>query len=139
MKQRVYCMLMVREDRVECSETRLDYVEVFRARRIHADRSRETSRARSPSPIRPSGKDASWRDKLGAGEKPAQRDTLDVEKPSEYFASRQDRTFISLVRVLQNVKNVEIHPNSANNWQMSQCSKVRITIITLLVFIDSDA
>lgn len=130
---------MVREDRVECSETRLDYVEVFRARRIHADRSRETSRARSPSPIRPSGKDASWRDKLGAGEKPAQRDTLDVEKPSEYFASRQDRTFISLVRVLQNVKNVEIHPNSANNWQMSQCSKVRITIITLLVFIDSDA
>jgi hypothetical protein len=43
---------------------------------------------RSPSPIRSSGKDASWRDKLGAGEKPAQRDTLDVEKPSEYYFSR---------------------------------------------------
>lgn len=46
------------------------------------DTSRDVSQARSPSPVRASGRDASWRDKLGAGEKPAQRDTLDVEKPS---------------------------------------------------------
>jgi len=49
------------------------------------DTSRGASRARTPSPVRSSGKDASWRDKLGAGEKPAQRDTLDVEKPSTVF------------------------------------------------------
>jgi hypothetical protein len=63
-------------------------VEVRRTRRAHSvrpgdgDTSRGASRARSPSPLRSSGRDASWRDKLGAGEKPAQRDTLDVEKPS---------------------------------------------------------
>ncbi|CAF2085028.1 unnamed protein product [Rotaria magnacalcarata] len=57
-----------------------------RTRRAHSarpgdeDTSRGASRAHSPSPIRASGKDASWRDKLAAGAKPA-RDTLDVEKP----------------------------------------------------------
>ncbi|CAF4348959.1 unnamed protein product [Rotaria socialis] len=57
-----------------------------RTRRAHSarpgdeDASRGASRARSPSPMRASGKDASWRDKLTAGAKPA-RDTLDVEKP----------------------------------------------------------
>jgi hypothetical protein len=65
-------------------------VEVRRTKRAHSirpgdgDTSRGASRARSPSPLRSSGKDTSWRDKLGAGEKPAQRDTLDVEKPSKY-------------------------------------------------------
>jgi hypothetical protein len=49
------------------------------------DTSRGVSKARSPSPIPSSGRDSSWRDKLGAGEKPAQRDTLDVEKPSTIF------------------------------------------------------
>jgi len=55
-----------------------------RARSIHpdGDRSRDASRARSPSPLRPSGRDTSWRSQLGAGERP-QRDTLDVEKPSK--------------------------------------------------------
>jgi hypothetical protein len=68
-------------------------VEVRRTRRAHSirpgdgDTSRGGSRARSPSPIRSSGKDTSWRDKLGAGEKPASRDTLDVEKPSIVFFS----------------------------------------------------
>lgn len=47
------------------------------------DTSRGEGRARSPSPVRASARDASWRDKLGAGEKPAARDTLDVEKPSK--------------------------------------------------------
>ncbi len=67
------------------------FVEVRRTRRAHSvrpgdgDTSRGTSRARSPSPLTTSGKDSSWRDKLGAGEKPAQRDTLDVEKPSKHF------------------------------------------------------
>ena len=42
-----------------------------------------TTRVRSPSPVRTSARDVSWRDKLGAGEKPAARDTLDVEKPSK--------------------------------------------------------
>jgi hypothetical protein len=61
-------------------------IEVRRTRRAHSirpdgDTSRGGSRAHSPSPVRSSGRDASWRDKLGAGEKPA-RDTLDVEKPS---------------------------------------------------------
>jgi len=68
-------------------------LEVRRTRRAHSirlgdgDTSRGGSRARSPSPIRSSGRDASWRDKLGAGEKPASRDTLDVEKPSIFFFS----------------------------------------------------
>jgi hypothetical protein len=67
------------------------FVEVRRTRRGHSSRpgegdtSRGGSRARSPSPLRSSGKDASWRDKLGAGDKPAARDTLDVEKPSRIF------------------------------------------------------
>lgn len=62
-------------------------LEIFRKRRAHSTRpadgetSKTTTRARSPSPVRASGRDASWRDKLGAGEKTA-RDTLDVEKPS---------------------------------------------------------
>ena len=66
-------------------------IEVRRRRRGHSirpgdgDTSRGASRARSPSPVRASGRDASWRDKLGAGEKPAARDTLDVEKPSRIF------------------------------------------------------
>lgn len=65
------------------------YIEVRRTRRAHSarpgesDTSRGASRARSPSPVRSSGRDASWRDKLGAGDKPA-RDTLDVEKPSKF-------------------------------------------------------
>jgi hypothetical protein len=67
------------------------FVEVRRVRRAHSvrpgdgDTSRGASRARSPSPIRSSGGDSSWRDKLGAGDKPAQRDTLEVEKPSRRF------------------------------------------------------
>ncbi|CAF4404985.1 unnamed protein product, partial [Adineta steineri] len=56
--------------------------ELRRTRRAHSARpgDGDASRPRSPSPSRASGKDSSWRDKLGAGEKPA-RDTLDVEKP----------------------------------------------------------
>lgn len=50
-----------------------------------------SGRQRSPSPVRSSGRDASWRDKLGAGDKPA-RDTLEVEKPSKlpHFSRRND-------------------------------------------------
>ncbi|UJR09906.1 hypothetical protein I4U23_014128 [Adineta vaga] len=61
--------------------------EVRRTRRAHSirpgdgDTSRGASRARSPSPLQSSGRDSSWRDKLGVDEKPAQRDTLEVEKP----------------------------------------------------------
>lgn len=57
-----------------------------RARSIHpgGDTSRDVSRARSPSPLRTSGRDVSWRDQLGAGERP-QRDTLEVEKPSKFW------------------------------------------------------
>lgn len=60
--------------------------EVRRTRRAHSarpgdgDTSRGASRQRSPSPVRSSGRDSGWRDKLGAGEK-VSRDTLDVEKP----------------------------------------------------------
>ena len=70
------------------------FVEVRRTRRAHSSRpgegdtSRGGSRARSPSPVRSSGKDSSWRDKLGAGDKPAARDTLDVEKPSKILLFR---------------------------------------------------
>lgn len=46
------------------------------------DTSRGASRARSSSVLGSSGRDSSWRDKLGAGERPAHQDTLDVEKPS---------------------------------------------------------
>lgn len=66
-------------------------IEVRRRRRGHSlrpgdgDAPQSARRARSPSPVRASGRDASWRDKLGAGEKPAARDTLDVEKPSKVF------------------------------------------------------
>jgi hypothetical protein len=42
---------------------------------------RDVSRVRSPSPIRASAKDSSWRDKLGAGEKPS---TTETEKPSMF-------------------------------------------------------
>ncbi len=68
-----------------------NFIEVRRTRRAHSirpgegDTSRGGSHARSPSPLRSSGRDASWRDKLGAGDKPAPRDTLDVEKPSINF------------------------------------------------------
>lgn len=62
-------------------------VEVHRTRRAHSSRpdgdaSNTKTRARSPSPLRSSGKDSSWRDKLGAGEKRVSRDTVEVEKPS---------------------------------------------------------
>ncbi|CAF0741448.1 unnamed protein product, partial [Didymodactylos carnosus] len=60
--------------------------EVRRTRRAHStmpgEDNRGHSRARSPSPSRTMGRDSSWREKLGAGEKPA-RDTLEVEKPSK--------------------------------------------------------
>ncbi|CAF1068172.1 unnamed protein product, partial [Rotaria sordida] len=65
----------------------LEITALRRTRRGHSARPGEgdtrgrISRTRSPSPIRTSGRDESWRSKLGAGEKPAQRDTLDVEKP----------------------------------------------------------
>lgn len=52
-----------------------------RAHSVHAGDGDTSIRVRSPSPIRSSGKDSSWRDKLGAGDKSAQRDTLEVEKP----------------------------------------------------------
>jgi len=58
--------------------------EVRRSRRAHSAHPGDgdsSIRVRSPSPIRSSGKDSSWRDKLGAGDKAAQRDTLEVEKP----------------------------------------------------------
>ncbi|CAF1655465.1 unnamed protein product, partial [Adineta ricciae] len=61
--------------------------EVRRTRRGHSmrpgdgDTSRGASRARSPSLLGSSGRDSSWRDKLGASERPAHQDTLDVEKP----------------------------------------------------------
>lgn len=63
-------------------------IEVRRSRRAHSAYPGDgdsSIRVRSPSPIRSSGKDSSWRDKLGAGDKAAQRDTLEVEKPSMYF------------------------------------------------------
>lgn len=66
------------------------FVEVRRTRRAHSaypgdgDSSSSNVRVRSPSPIRASAKDSSWRDKVGAGDKPAQRDTLEVEKPSMF-------------------------------------------------------
>ncbi len=59
-----------------------------RTRRGHSARPGEgdtaggSSRTRTPSPPRASGRDSSWRDKVGAGDKSA-RDTLDVEKPSK--------------------------------------------------------
>jgi len=80
------------------------FVEVRRTRRAHSirpgdgDTSRGASRAHSPSPLLSSGKDSSWRDKLGAGEKPAQRDTLDVDKPSIMFF------FLSFVK--NNLKSI---------------------------------
>ncbi|CAF3308218.1 unnamed protein product [Rotaria sp. Silwood2] len=61
--------------------------EVRRTRRAHSTRPGDgdtqghVGRTRSPSPLRTSGRDESWRNKLGAGEKPAQREALDVEKP----------------------------------------------------------
>lgn len=67
----------------------MNVLEVRRTRRAHSarpgdgDTSRGASRQRSPSPVRSSGRDSSWRDKLGAGEK-STRDTLDVEKPSKF-------------------------------------------------------
>ncbi len=67
-------------------------IEIRRSRRAHSavpgagDTSRGASHGRSPSPVRSSGRDAGWRDKLGAGDKPA-RDTLDVEKPSKLYYS----------------------------------------------------
>ncbi|CAF3418033.1 unnamed protein product [Rotaria socialis] len=59
-----------------------------RSRQTHSSRQvddetvvKYESRTYSSSSSRVSGRDSSWRDKLGAGEKPAQRDILDVEKP----------------------------------------------------------
>ena len=65
------------------------YLEIRRTRRAVSARPGESdtsTRARSPSPPRASGRDGNWRDKLGAGEK-SSRDTLEVEKPSKicYF------------------------------------------------------
>jgi hypothetical protein len=80
-------------------------VEVRRTRRAHSarpgegDSSRGTSRVRTPSPVRSSGKDSSWRDKLGAGDKPAQRDTLDVEKPSKLGSSFLDLKIIFFIYI----------------------------------------
>jgi hypothetical protein len=91
MKQVVYFMLKVNISiSIEIFITKKIKlcIELRRVRRAHSarpgegDTSRGGSRARSPSPVRASGRDTSWRDKLGAGEKPA-RDTLDVEKPSK--------------------------------------------------------
>ncbi len=86
-------------DRFVCS------VEVRRTRRAHSvrpgdgDTSRSVSRARSPSPLTSSRRDSSWRDKLGAGERPAARDTLDVERPSRMFVIQSNPIlFISLFR-----------------------------------------
>ncbi len=84
------CRRYIREDYCEEKESWI-FVEVRRTRRAHSirpgegDTSRGGSHARSPSPLRSSGRDASWRDKLGAGDKPAAHDTLDVEKPSINF------------------------------------------------------
>lgn len=81
-------------------------VEQRRTRRAHSarpaegDSSRGGSRQRSPSPIRASGKDASWRDKLTAGDKPA-RDTLDVERPSKLMDFSQSNDY--LLHVVTNV------------------------------------
>lgn len=61
------------------------FVEVRRTRRaqsVYPTDGDTSIRVRSPSPVRSSAKDSSWRDKLGAGDKGAQRDTLEVEKPS---------------------------------------------------------
>ena len=67
-------------------KTRHILVEARRTRRAQSaypgEGDSSSGRQRSPSPVRSSGRDASWRDKLGAGDKPA-RDTLDVEKPSK--------------------------------------------------------
>ena len=64
-----------------------DILEVRRTRRAHSAHPGDGSssysavRAHSPSPVRSSTKDSSWRDKLGAGDKPA-REAVDVDKPS---------------------------------------------------------
>lgn len=57
-------------------------IEIYRVKRHDGTRSREVSRARSPSPYKPAtGKDVSWREKMGATAQPTQRKTLDVEQP----------------------------------------------------------
>lgn len=57
--------------------------EIYRTRRAHST-IRDRSRSPSVNLLSTSSKDTtSWRDKLGANERPAPRDTLDVEKPSE--------------------------------------------------------
>ena len=108
------------------------FVEVRRTRRAHSirpgedDTSRRGSHARSPSPLRSSGRDSSWRDKLGAGEKTTARDTLDVEKPSKILFCPSCNAKHHLL--IKNVKNVEIHRNFANNYSMLPFLKVAIII-----------
>jgi len=88
MKQLVYFTLKVNKEFFLKWKKIIFSIEIRRTRRAHSarpgegDTSPAASRQRSPSPVRSSGKDTSWRDKLGAGDKPA-RDTLDVEKPSK--------------------------------------------------------
>ncbi|CAF0817484.1 unnamed protein product, partial [Didymodactylos carnosus] len=48
-----------------------------------------SSRARSPSPVRSSGKDSNWREKLGAGDKPAE-----AEKPKKREQRKEAPKFI---------------------------------------------
>ena len=101
------------------------FAEVRRTRRAHSTHpgERETSRARSPSPLVTSGKDSSWRDKLGAADRPAARDTLDVQKP------RESHTIVDVryeFDALQNTRSVEKRRNSAHNWRMPPYSRVGI-------------
>jgi hypothetical protein len=97
------CLLHVEGKQINSIEIfirykKLFYIEVRRTRRAHSarpgegDASRGASRGRSPSPVRSSGKDSGWRDKLGAGDKPA-RDTLDVEKPSKLQYASQSNDY----------------------------------------------